>query len=178
MRDELKKKRDSLSEQDRQQRNQLIFAKSIVLPQILNATHIALYLPINNEVDTRPIINFCWQHSKTVYLPVLQKDFSLQFYSYAKQDALIENQWGILEPDRQTATLIDPKKLDCVIVPVVGFDANNNRIGMGAGGYDRTFAFRQHNQDKPFLIGLAFAIQKTTVHSETWDVPLDTIISA
>ncbi len=70
--------------------------------------------------------------------------------------------------------------MDLVLIPLVGFDADGNRLGMGAGFYDRTFAFLQQNKrpTKPYLLGIAYEIQKIDqIIAETWDVRLDGIVT-
>ena len=72
-------------------------------------------------------------------------------------------------------TAIDPRWLDLVLVPLVGFDARGHRLGMGAGLYDRHFAFLRHRRAwrRPRLLGLAFEAQKVARLAEAaHDVPL------
>jgi 5-formyltetrahydrofolate cyclo-ligase len=60
-------------------------------------------------------------------------------------------------------------------VPLVGFDADGNRLGMGAGFYDRHFAFLRHRRawHRPLLIGLAFERQRVArLPAAAHDVPL------
>jgi len=65
-----------------------------------------------------------------------------------------------------------------VLVPLVGFDLSRNRMGMGGGFYDRSFAHRRDNNGKPLLIGVAYDIQQAdTVYPEWWDVKLDIIVT-
>lgn len=177
MRDSIIKKRLALTAEFRADYAKKIAAQLFNLKQFIHAKNIACYLPIKNEVDTQLIIEHAWQNNKNIFLPVLQKNLALEFYSYNKDDALIENPWHILEPDRQTAHHIHVHELDCVIVPLVGFDEKNNRMGMGAGCYDRTFAFRKNNNGAPYLIGLAYEFQKAEIFPNEWDVPLDTVIN-
>jgi 5-formyltetrahydrofolate cyclo-ligase len=57
---------------------------------------------------------------------------------------------------------VSPRWLDLVLVPLVGFDARGHRLGMGAGLYDRHFAFLRHRRawHRPLLVGVAFDVQK------------------
>lgn len=76
--------------------------------------------------------------------------------------------------------IIAPEKLDLVIVPLLGFDKFGNRIGSGAGFYDRTFAFMHHENViiKPILIGLSFNVQQLKkIETHKLDVKLDNVVT-
>jgi 5-formyltetrahydrofolate cyclo-ligase len=63
-----------------------------------------------------------------------------------------------------------------VVAPLVAFDAGCHRLGMGAGWYDRSFAFRRDRAAPPWLVGAAFASQQVdAIAVESWDVPMDAI---
>ncbi|HID00312.1 MAG TPA: 5-formyltetrahydrofolate cyclo-ligase [Piscirickettsiaceae bacterium] len=65
-----------------------------------------------------------------------------------------------------------------VITPLVAFDANGSRLGMGGGFYDRTFACKRNGRHKPLLIGWAHACQEVAhLPRQPWDVPLDGVIT-
>ncbi|MBT6938524.1 MAG: 5-formyltetrahydrofolate cyclo-ligase [Candidatus Marinimicrobia bacterium] len=88
-----------------------------------------------------------------------------------------KNQYGILEPISDD--IISAEQLDILFMPLVGFDKNKNRIGMGGGYYDRTLAFKNQKTVKnPKLYGLAFDCQQVEkLETQDWDVPLDAIIT-
>ena len=69
--------------------------------------------------------------------------------------------------------------LDLVLVPLVGFDGAGNRLGMGGGFYDRSFAFLgQRRWRRPRLVGVAFDLQRVDrLPRRAWDVPLDAVAS-
>lgn len=108
-----------------------------------------------------------------------KKDHHLEFYAYHSGDPLIENQYGIGEPDIKKQTHIDAEKLDLVLMPLVAFDENGNRVGRGAGFYDRTFSFKIGSKRKtPLLVGLAYEFQKINVITAAdWDVALDLVVT-
>jgi 5-formyltetrahydrofolate cyclo-ligase len=73
---------------------------------------------------------------------------------------------------------IQPLALDLVLTPLVGFDHKGNRLGMGGGYYDRSFAFllRRQNWKKPRLVGLAYDFQQLDkLPAKNWDVPLTAV---
>lgn len=90
---------------------------------------------------------------------------------------MIHNRFGIPEPVQSRRH--PPGILDLVVVPLVGFDAKCNRMGMGGGFYDRCFAHRLARQHSgPRLVGLAFDCQQVDeLPVEPWDVPLDAIVT-
>jgi len=88
------------------------------------------------------------------------------------------NRFNIPEPVVRHDRLIAPRDLDLVILPLLGFDHDCNRIGMGGGFYDRTFAFmhRLNHIAGPYLLGLAHEIQRVEVLvMQRWDIPLDAV---
>lgn len=90
------------------------------------------------------------------------------------------NRFGILEPDIQHNRIMHPRSLDIVIVPLVAFDVQRNRLGMGGGYYDRTFeASRVRSEWKrPRLIGVAHELQKQKLlATRSWDISLDAVIT-
>ncbi len=151
-----------------------------LLPEIQHAQHIALYLAADGELDTAPLINWLWQQDKSVYLPVLHP-FSpghLLFLHYDKQKSLVPNQYGILEPKLDITDLKPLKELDIIFTPLVAFDNNGQRLGMGGGYYDRTLSgwFNSGEGAKP--IGLAYDCQQVEqLPSEAWDIPLPKIVT-
>jgi len=108
-------------------------------------------------------------------LPILD-DKSLKFAKIGKN--FRKNRFGIKEPI--STDIISAEQLDIIFMPLVGFDSNKNRIGMGSGFYDRTLSFKKQQQNfkNPKLIGLAFDCQQVEqLEVQEWDVPLDVIIT-
>jgi 5-formyltetrahydrofolate cyclo-ligase len=147
-----------------------------------DASHIACYWPVNGEMDCQPIMQHVWRSGKTCYLPVLDTDSgnSLWFAPYHENTPMLENRFGIPEPEHAIEHRTPAAQLDLVLLPVVAFDARGNRLGMGAGYYDRTLAFRKQADApaRPFLIGLAHDFQRVAaLENNDWDVPLDGIVT-
>ncbi|OAI49147.1 hypothetical protein AYO45_03320 [Gammaproteobacteria bacterium SCGC AG-212-F23] len=138
---------------------------------------IACYLPREEEFNSMPMIQAIWRSGKKCYLPVLLPDRSLVFASYKINDALVPNRYNILEPENTER--IPAQQLDLVLMPLVAFDENGGRLGMGGGYYDRTFAFtKKAVSTKPFLMGVAYALQQVDMlPQDEWDVVLDGIIT-
>ncbi len=109
-------------------------------------------------------------------LPVLCEDDRLRFAPWRAGGRLVSNRFGIPEPDVPRSELIDSEAMALVVVPLVGFDANGHRLGMGGGWYDRSFPFRISQPAPPWLVGAGFALQQIEgLPPEPWDVRLDAI---
>jgi 5-formyltetrahydrofolate cyclo-ligase len=112
---------------------------------------------------------------KTCYLPILTKEGLLQFGTYQANTPLIKNKYEIDEP--QTTQFLPAPQLDAVLLPLVAFDNQGNRLGMGKGYYDKTFAFKTKGTP-PILIGVAHDCQKAdNIPTDSWDISLDFILT-
>jgi 5-formyltetrahydrofolate cyclo-ligase len=134
---------------------------------------IGCYLPVRDEVDTSSIILRSWCAKKRIFAPVTDLRGQMTFREMRPDTPLIRNSFGLWEP--ATGEIISPKAIDVVITPLVAFDNECNRIGMGGGYFDRCFAFLKHRHHwrRPKLIGVAFACQKVErIVPNPWDIPL------
>lgn len=118
-------------------------------------------------------MKYAAQGEKMCYLPVLQTTDQLEFRLYKNPQSLNINRYGIPEPQIKCPS-IDKLALHLVLVPLVAFDESGNRIGMGGGYYDRTFAaMRKYPARGPVLMGLAHACQQVdAIESDAWDIPM------
>jgi len=150
-------------------------------PSFKYAKHVALYLANDGEVITLPAIQQAWLNGQKIYLPVLdpiRKGF-LWFVEYKADSRMRVNRFGIAEPDPRFNKRISPRFLRAVGLPLVAFDLQGNRLGMGGGFYDRSFEFCRHEGIKPQLFGLAHHCQKVeTLPTESWDIQLTGIIAS
>lgn len=146
------------------------------------ARHIGLYLPNDGEIDPTPLIRLCWQLKKQVYLPVLHpiRHNRLWFLPYTRQTRMQCNRFRIPEPALKRHPRRPAWALDLVMLPLVAFDADGNRMGMGGGFYDRTFSYKLAQQGirGARLVGLAHDFQKVdALPIQPWDVPLFGIVT-
>lgn len=149
------------------------------------ARSLAAYLANDGEIDPTPLIRLAWRLGKRVYLPVLHplRPGFLHFIQYDRQTPLTKNRFGIPEPrlrgygtrrGRQCRT----QALGLVLLPLVGFDEQGQRLGMGGGFYDRSFAPRPAGFRQPRLMGLAHECQKVdALPVAGWDVPLSGVMT-
>ena len=146
-------------------------------PAFITAERIAIYHAVNGEANPKKLTALN-DTDKHFYLPILAKD-KTQGLVFAPINATTKyknNKFSIPEPIYKENDLVTGEVLDLVIVPLVGFDKKGNRIGMGGGFYDRTFAFKQEQSHKPVLMGFAFDFQLSElIYQESWDVRLDFI---
>ncbi|MGD8852539.1 MAG: 5-formyltetrahydrofolate cyclo-ligase [Gammaproteobacteria bacterium] len=174
---QLRARRRALSARERMRRSHALSRQLSRQPMFRTANRIAAYLAQDGEVETLPLIELCWSMGKQVYLPVLVPfvENRLWFARYRPDTRLVRNRYGIAEPEVVHRERIDAHALDLVLAPLVGFDRNGNRLGMGGGFYDRSFAFLlgRKRWHKPQLVGLAYDFQQLlSLPPRPWDVPL------
>lgn len=146
------------------------------------ARRIACYLPADGEIDTVVIMRMIARLHKRCYLPVLSRiDYDRLWFAPADTKVVRSaNRFGILEPRVPPQLLVRARELDLILLPLVGFDAGGQRLGMGGGFFDRSLAFLawRNYWRKPHLIGLAYDFQKVAnLPREPWDVPLDAVVT-
>ncbi len=137
---------------------------------------IACYLAFDQEFDCSAIIEKIWQANKQCYLPILTEDKSLEFAQFHADTELHSNRYHIPEPIHSPK--IDLMELDLILMPLLGFDLQGNRLGMGGGYYDRTLQKRIGKGPKPYLIGMAYAFQQVPeIPHDKWDVRLEGVLT-
>jgi len=151
-------------------------------PVFLRSQHISFYMADDGEMDLRLLMQAATAMGKQCYLPVLHplKEGLLWFSAYREGDVLVKNRFGLQEPPVEKKPF-PAWALDLVLMPLVGFDRKGNRLGMGGGFYDRTFAFIRTKNSRPkapVLIGIAHHCQEVeTLGCESWDVPLNYVVT-
>jgi 5-formyltetrahydrofolate cyclo-ligase len=130
-------------------------------------TRVSAFHPFDGEIDPAIVLRRAARMGCRIYYPVVTslRNRRMRFVASAEDAAC----------DR-----IDPRWLDLVLVPLVGFDQRGHRLGMGAGLYDRHFEFLRHRRAwrRPRLIGIAFEAQKVARLAEAaHDVRLDGVVT-
>ncbi|WP_421569358.1 5-formyltetrahydrofolate cyclo-ligase [Stenotrophomonas sp. PD6] len=177
--------RSALRQQLRQRRRDILPAQRIAaaeqladallaLPFAPTHGHVAGYWALDGEIALHR-----WQMrlpDTAIYcLPVLAGQ-TLRFAPWRPGQALTANRFGIPEPDIALDDTLAPEQMTLVVAPLVGFDAQCRRLGMGGGWYDRSFAFRQQRPAPPWLAGVGFAAQQVDdLPVQPWDVGVDAI---
>lgn len=148
----------------------------LALPGYAGAATVAGYVAMPGEMDPRPLMRRALDDGKSCFVPLIGGD-RLRFAPWTPDSLMAENRFGILEPVVDTAQLLLPQALALVLVPLVAFDARCNRIGMGGGYYDRSFAGHVAG-GPPLLAGVAHELQKVAeVAAQPWDVRLDCVVT-
>ncbi|MBB86389.1 5-formyltetrahydrofolate cyclo-ligase [Abyssibacter sp.] len=187
---------DSLSEQRSAIRRQLLRARRSVDaatraafrtaavefalsdPRIRRARSVAVYHAMRTEAPTDALIRTLWRQGKQVFLPIV-RGRRMRFVRYGPDARLHSRAIGMHEP--RGTWLASSRQLDVVFLPLTGFDLQGNRLGLGGGFYDRTFATSRAGGriwHRPKLIGLAFSVQGVDrLPIAAHDVPLHGIVT-
>ena len=130
------------------------------------------YYPYNYEVDIMEILKKLEKYNYQISLPKVKKKSQMDFFRWSTKDPLEINKYGIPEPISD-----EIKYPGVLLVPLVAFDRNLNRIGYGGGFYDR-YISRVINDKKIIKIGLGFSFQKVkNLPTNQYDKKLDYVIT-
>jgi 5-formyltetrahydrofolate cyclo-ligase len=179
LRQKLKAQRHALSAKDVAAASKNIAEKFWHSTISEHAKSIAIYQATAGEVDCRPLLEIAWARNLRVFAPILAGK-QLNFAALNSDSEVTKNRFGILEPVYTNDTLVNPMELDIVIVPLLAFDTSLNRLGMGAGYYDRTFSFskQQVGHPQPLLVGIGYSFQHVAaLEAQSWDVPMHVVIT-
>ena len=121
---------------NKEEKSSLITEKIINDSWYKDAKVVAVYKSLQSEVDTTNLIKDCFEKGKVVLLPKIENDF-MNFYKIDKDELLFKSSFGVEEPLGKSEKLYKPDEIELMIVPGVGFDKENNRIGFGKGYYDK-----------------------------------------
>ena len=181
LRQQMRQARRSVSPSERQRAERSINQRLIERVAFHDVRNVAFYSAFDGEPDLTPAITAALDSGKRVFLPVLPSlsDAPLAFAPVKPGKRPRTNRHGIKEPAVGAGELIEPDRLGLVIAPLVAFDNAGNRLGMGAGYYDRTFAFvLEQRAATPLLMGVAFERQKhPALDPQPWDVPLQGVVT-
>jgi 5-formyltetrahydrofolate cyclo-ligase len=181
LRRELRARRCQLSPAEQNQAAHALHRQVCRHPVFLKSQRVAFYMAEDGEIDPLLLLQTAEKMGKQCYLPILHplKKKCLLFGRYRSGDQLFENYFGLREPP-PFRNGIKPWALDLVLMPLVGFDRQGNRLGMGGGFYDRTFSFKQktspfqHLSASPILMGVAHQCQEIeSLQQQDWDIPMD-----
>ena len=130
------------------------------------------YFPVNFEIDDLKMLKKFETNKFNISLPVIKKNFQMDFYKWSFSDPLKINKYGIPEPEAKN--IIYP---DILLIPLVAFDKNLNRLGYGGGYYDRLIT-KLSKKKKIIKIGLAFSFQEIDkVPINIYDQKLDYVVT-
>ncbi|MDR6789940.1 5-formyltetrahydrofolate cyclo-ligase [Sphingomonas sp. BE138] len=132
---------------------------------------IASYVPIGSEADPAPLEHAAIAAGCTLALPhVVDRATPLRFLRWMSDEPLSPGPFGLRQPRREA----EERAPDLVLTPLVAFDRDLNRLGQGAGHYDRAFAA----YPDALRIGVAWSVQQVeALPADLWDVPLHAIVT-
>ena len=177
LRRQLRAARRALSRRQQQRAARDLYRQLAQHPMFRRARHIALYLPSDGEIDPRPLLRAAQRRGKATYLPVLSAwpKTKMVFQRVRAGETLRLNRFKIAEPRANRHQQRKVWALDLILLPLVGFDTEGGRLGMGGGFYDRSLAYRalRTQAQKPQLVGVAHECQKVEkLAMASWDVAL------
>jgi len=177
LRQEYKAIRNQLSVEQISQYSDAICKQLFQLPLWQEAKTIMAYLSFQNEVCTDFIFKQGWAENKIMSIPICHiHDHTMHLARLNNFEELVANKYGIRELPEEKQELILPKQVDLCLIPGIVFDARGNRIGFGAGYYDRYLP--QLRADVP-KVALAYQCQisSTTLPTDIYDLPMNYILT-
>lgn len=170
LREEYLRMRRGLRKSEVLEKSNKISKKLLKLPILKTAKNISIYLPINNEVETKPIIDSLIREGKRVFVPQFA-NYEYRFCEFKDWNGLEEGPFGILQPKTQDSISAD--LLDVAILPGVAFDLRCVRLGYGKGVFDQLL-----EGSKAYRIGLAYYFQIVEkLPREKHDLVMDAVVT-
>jgi 5-formyltetrahydrofolate cyclo-ligase len=178
LRRELRARRRAIQGAERSRKARQLAARVDAMRLLRPGRRLGLYFSTDEEIDTAPLLALAARRRCLVSLPRVTsvRHDRMRFFDF--DGRLARGAYGILEPTGGTPRAA--RELDVIFMPLVGFDAQGHRIGMGRGFYDRHLAFRRHllYSRRPLLVGLAYGVQQVpSLPDQPHDVPLDAIVT-
>tara|TARA_R110000744_G_scaffold31848_8_gene74751 strand:- start:5695 stop:6291 length:597 start_codon:yes stop_codon:yes gene_type:complete len=181
LRQHFRQKRNSLSDEQQIRASHELLSQCLVTEQYQQANNIACYLAQDGEISMQPVIEDAWMQRKIVCLPVLHPfaKGQLLFLRYHKDSQMKANRFGIPEPAMRVTDIVPLPLIDVIFAPLVAFDSQAHRLGMGGGFYDRTLAPVARNTFTTEVYGVAHDCQNVLngIKNDKWDIPMQKIIT-
>jgi 5-formyltetrahydrofolate cyclo-ligase len=166
--------RSLLSKAEALSRSGDIQTRALQFLPYVSCRSLALYSPIQNEVETAEIRDRALAAGKRVFYPRLGQRESLELVQIDSANELSPGRFGILEPMGDKRLLPPHHAKLLIVVPGVAFDLRGNRLGRGKGWYDRLIK----ELGGATLVALAYDFQIVDeVHTEAWDQRVHYVIT-
>jgi 5-formyltetrahydrofolate cyclo-ligase len=168
--------RNSLRDSDVKSRSSSILYGLEDLSPYKEASLILTYVSFQKEVDTKPLIQRALDAGKRIAVPAcIPKGKILLPCEIRSLDELVPGTWGILEPPENSRKVVPAEEIDLAVVPGLAFDRQFNRLGYGAGYYDR---FLPKLKKKAVKAGICYSIQLIDqIPVEAFDIAMDIIVT-
>ena len=177
LRREIRKRRAALPAATRIEAADALAERIAELPELITDDRIAGYWAVHGELPLHRVVTAMVRRGAQYHLPVVCDGQRLRFAPWAPGKPLAPNRFGIPEPAiKNSRAAAAPDTMELVLVPLLAFDRRGNRLGSGAGYYDRSFAFLRAGERprEPLLVGIAYGFQEVEqLQPQPWDVKLD-----
>ncbi|KAJ9443392.1 5-formyltetrahydrofolate cyclo-ligase [Diplonema papillatum] len=185
MRTQILQRMRTMTAEDIGRESAQVAEKCFGIEQLKDAVGVSIYVSMEKELGTSPIISWLFRAKKRVFVPCITGKTSpdmrmVEIFSPEEISRWSCNRYGIREmPRAEVDTKPDVAEsglIDVVFCPGVAFDTSCNRLGHGKGYYD-CFLSRAGSVKKPFTIGLSLSPQVVPlVPCTDFDVPLDVVV--
>ncbi|XP_026366383.3 5-formyltetrahydrofolate cyclo-ligase isoform X2 [Ursus maritimus] len=166
LRAELKQRLRAMSAEERLRQSRLLAQKVMAHSQYQKSRRISIFLSMQDEVETKEIIQDIFRQGKTCFIPRYQIQSShmdmVKLASPEEISSLPRTSWNIHQPgeDEVREEALSTGGLDLIFMPGLGFDRHGNRLGRGRGYYDAYLKRCLEQQDvRPYTMALAFREQ-------------------
>jgi 5-formyltetrahydrofolate cyclo-ligase len=176
IREAVLRKRDHIPREVRSVKNLLIKERILSLPEFISSHAVLFYASFRSEVETSGMIKESIESGKKVLFPKVDRENKrLRLYEIKDISELSPGFIGIPEPSLTDERMMSPEDVDLVLIPGTGYDYSGNRLGYGAGYYDRLLSA---TEKKLFIVAPAFEEQIVDmIPAEEHDVKVDIIVT-
>jgi 5-formyltetrahydrofolate cyclo-ligase len=148
-----------------------ILAPEAFLRRLVPGAVVATYSPVGSEADPTQLAAAAAARGCRLALPhVIDRATPIRFLGWELGQPLVAGPFNLRQP-HESSPEVAP---DAILTPLVGFDRRLNRLGQGAGHYDRAFA----RYEQAWRVGVAWSVQEVpAIPADIWDVPLHAIVT-
>jgi 5-formyltetrahydrofolate cyclo-ligase len=142
-----------------------------LLALLSKSKRIGAYRSMGSEVSLDHIIDHCAAQGIKTSLPRVEgRSSAMTFRDWRPNDPLNTAGFGFVQPTAEA----EPVEPDLILTPLIAFDRNMNRLGQGAGHYDRYFS----QYPNALRVGISWSIQEEdALDAASWDIPLDAVMT-
>ena len=179
LRQQLRRARRELAAAEQAAASERVAAELTTLLGAQRPGRLATYLASDGELDPNVAAPQLRAAGWVLHLPVLVGRWSMTFVEWPEHAELVENRYGIPEPPTGGEHAARAAgELDVVLLPAVALDGAGNRMGMGAGFYDRTLEGIRTEERAPLLVGIVHDVALVdALEPAPWDVPVDVVLT-
>jgi len=176
LRKSLRRRRLAIGRAQRRRCERRAAAQLLRWRRLRQARHIAVYLSTRSELSTATLIDRLLRQGRSVWVPATTDSAQMRFVMLRPGGKFRRGPLGLRQPARSRPCR-EARRMDMIVLPLLGFDARGQRLGNGGGYYDRALAGPRPGR-RPLLVGYAYAVQELALlPAEAWDVRLDAVVT-